>query len=72
MAADPVLRFMVQWFTKHDVPPTVRQVWKAARLVESRKTVRSAVQQAKYATCAKCKGEFKYTQLFCPKCCETL
>ena len=30
MAADEVLRFMIRWFARHDTPPTVRQVWKAA------------------------------------------
>jgi hypothetical protein len=55
MAADPVLRFMVQWFAKHDVPPTVRQVWKAAQLEVSRKTVRSAVQQPQHKIPRNCR-----------------
>ena len=49
MAADPVLRFVIKWFAKHDTPPTVRQVWEAAQLEVSRKTVRAKrpVQQTK-------------------------
>ena len=31
MAADPAFDFIMEWFYKHDTPPTVRQVWKAAQ-----------------------------------------
>jgi hypothetical protein len=40
------------------------------RSKESRSTVRPkrAVQQAKYATCPKCKKRFRYTQVYCNSC----
>ena len=40
---------------------------------EAGRTVRPkrAVQQAKYATCPKCKRRFRYKQVFCPECCDS-
>jgi len=56
---------------------TVGKCWNAAnrplKTTGRRKTVRAKrpVQQAKYATCPKCKRRFRYKQVFCPECCDS-
>jgi len=68
VAADEVFRFMIRWFARHDTPPTVRQVWKAAtKAAEARFT---STNKASAPGCKRCGGRVTHGG-YCASCHES-
>lgn len=55
------------WCLWRHVAPYIKEAGRTERAANKSKHV----QQAKHATCPKCKRKFSFEQVFCPECCES-